>query len=156
MEVYKPPVDYKKVPGKISIFLAGTIEMGNSIDWQKKITDQLQSIDKKNNLVILNPRRDQWDASWKQDISNPIFKQQVYWELNHLDLADIIILYLDPEKKSPISLLELGLHANSNKVLICMPPGFYRTGNIQIVAEKYNIPLFNNFSDLLKAISEKL
>jgi hypothetical protein len=152
MEVFKPPVQFSKVPGKKVIFLAGTIDMGNSVDWQQKITEQIQAIDKNNNVVILNPRRDAWDNSWKQDESDPNFNQQVNWELDGLEASDIIILYIAHRSKSPISLLELGLHAKDNKVLICMPGEFYRAGNIQITAKKYNIPLFTNFYDLFKEL----
>lgn len=62
-------------------------------------------------VLLLNPRRDDWDAGWKQDITDPQFFQQVSWELNGLDRADHIILYFVPGSKAPISLLELGLYA---------------------------------------------
>jgi hypothetical protein len=64
------------------------------------------------NYNIFNPRRNDWDSSWIQSYENPQFSQQVKWELNALEKSDLIIMYLDPETKSPISLLELGLHAS--------------------------------------------
>ena len=32
-------------------------------------------------VAVLNPRRDEWDASWEQSISNPLFRGQVdaFW-----------------------------------------------------------------------------
>jgi hypothetical protein len=147
MKEIKPPqsivkncnINYKK------IFLAGTIEMGDSEDWQSKVTNALA--DRPYN--ILNPRRDNWDSSWSQEFENPNFYQQVTWELNALDKADIIILNILPDSKSPITLFELGLHADSGKILVCCPKGFYRKGNVDIVCEKFNIPLYENLEKLL-------
>ena len=78
--------------GYSSMFLAGSIEMGIAEDWQKRVQKQL--LDKE--IVFLNPRRDDWDASWEQTIENPKFKEQVEWELNGLDQADVIFMYFDP------------------------------------------------------------
>ena len=57
-----------------------------------------------------------------------------------------------PDSKSPISLLELGLFAKSGKLLVCCPKEFYRSGNIQIVCDKYNIPLFEDIMELLESV----
>ena len=131
--------------GFTKVFLAGTIEMGKSEDWQTKVSAILSD----RPYTILNPRRDEWDSSWVQRIENPQFYQQVNWELDALNKADIIILYLLPDTKSPISLLELGLYASSGKLLVCCPEGFWRKGNVEIVCERYNIPLYEKLNDLL-------
>jgi len=119
--------------------------MGNSEDWQTKVSNSL--VDKP--FTILNPRRVDWDSSWAQEFENPQFYQQVTWELNALDKADFIILYLLPDSKSPISLLELGLYANSGKLLVCCPDGFWRKGNVDIVCERFNVPVYENIEKLL-------
>ncbi len=128
------------------IFLAGSIEMGVAENWQQTIESFFSD---KDTYTLLNPRRDEWDASWEQTFVSPDFYQQVNWELNGLEQSDHIILYLAPETKSPISLLELGLHADSGKLLICCPAGFWRRGNVEIVAERYGIPLYEKLEDLL-------
>lgn len=128
------------------VFLAGSIEMGASENWQSKVEAYFQEL---NEYTILNPRRDDWDSSWEQDFENPNFYQQVNWELKGLELADKIIMYLDPDTKSPISLLELGLFANSGKLLVCCPDGFWRKGNVEIVCEHYNIPIYTEIKELL-------
>lgn len=71
----KAPHPYKKT--KHMIFLAGSIEMGKAIDWQTKVTEALKNHD----ITILNPRRDDWDSSWKPTIDDPKFREQVEWEL---------------------------------------------------------------------------
>lgn len=123
-----------------SIFLAGTIDNGDSFDWQSEVIKSLNGFD----ITILNPRRKDWDSSWKQTIDDPQFNEQVNWELDALDKADFILMYFAPESKSPISLLELGLYANSNKLIVCCPDGFYRKGNVEIVCKRYGISLFNS------------
>ena len=61
-------------------------------------------------------------------------------------------MYFSPETKSPISLLELGLYATSGKMIVCCPDGFWRKGNVEIVCEKYEIPLYETLDDLLNFI----
>ena len=118
-----------------TIFLAGSIEMGKAQDWQKILGDKL--LEKGYN--VFNPRRKDWDSSWVQHYKDPHFSQQVHWELNALKLSDYIIMYLDPATTSPISLLEFGLYANSNKLFMVCPDGFFRKGNVDIVCKRYNL-----------------
>lgn len=134
------------VQDEVTIFLAGSIEMGIADDWQTKLIRYLneQGIER---IKIFNPRRDSWDSSWTQEESNPQFNQQVNWEMNKLEQSDIIFMYFSPETKSPISLLELGLYANSGKIIVCCPDGFWRKGNIEIVCSRYRIPLYHNIED---------
>jgi hypothetical protein len=89
--------------GYISVFLGGSIEMGKAEDWQKLLIKALS--DKQ--IIFLNPRRNNWDSNLEQTITNPEFKLQVTWELTALEFSDIIVMYFDPNTKSPISLLEL-------------------------------------------------
>jgi len=148
MEVIKPP--YRRM----SIFLAGSIEMGLAEDWQSMIEKELDG----HNLTIYNPRRDSWDSSWVQSIHNEEFREQVEWELDHLDKSDVIVMYFDDNTKSPISLLELGLYASSGKMIVYCPEGFWRKGNVDIVAQRYDITQVNSFNELLialKSVSSK-
>ena len=148
MEVIKPP--YRRM----SIFLAGSIDMGLAEDWQSVIENELDD----HNVTIYNPRRDSWDSSWVQSIHNEEFREQVEWELDHLDKSDVIVMYFDENTKSPISLLELGLYASSGKMIVYCPEGFWRKGNVDIVAQRYDITQVNSFNELLialKSVSSK-
>ncbi|WP_020568713.1 nucleoside 2-deoxyribosyltransferase domain-containing protein [Neolewinella persica] len=129
-----------------AVFLAGSIEMGVAEDWQAKVTDYFVALA---DFTVLNPRRADWDSNWEQTFTSPNFYQQVNWELNGLDRATHIILNLLPGTKSPISLLELGLYAASGKLIICCPTGFWRKGNVDIVAERYGIPVYEKMEELL-------
>lgn len=146
--IYLPPQNIaSRDRNKKSIFLAGSIEMGKAEDWQKELGNWLME----RNYNIFNPRRDDWDSSWSQTYEDPQFSQQVKWELNALDKSDWIIMYLDPLTKSPISLLELGLFANSKKLIVICPDGFWRKGNVEVVCSLYDIPLLNSIDELKKS-----
>lgn len=127
------------------IFLAGSIEMGAAINWQQAVVDRLAN----EPVILLNPRREEWNDSWVQQKDNLHFRKQVEWELNALAESDHIILYFDPVTKSPISLLEMGLYARSGKLLLVCPEGFWRKGNVDIVSEKYHFPEFSTLDALL-------
>jgi hypothetical protein len=72
-----------------------------------------------------------------------------------MDVADIIAMYFDGETKSPITLLELGLHARDN-LFVCCSEKFWRFGNIEVVCDRYDIPLFTSEVEWLKAIQKDL
>ena len=142
-----------RAPGRLDVlpsnmplfFLAGSIEMGKAVEWQAQLEEALDL-----QAVVLNPRRLDWDSSWKQDISDRQFKKQVVWELEALELATYILMYFDPATKSPISLLELGLHARSSKLVVCCPEGFWRKGNVDIVCQRYNVWQVQTLDALVK------
>jgi hypothetical protein len=126
-----------------SVFLAGSIEMGTAEEWQTRVINSFDDV--KYDITFLNPRRTDWDSSWEQTIKNDQFREQVEWELEALEKADYVFLYLSPGTKSPISLLELGLFGKDKKITVCCPEGFWRKGNVDIVCKRYKISLFNDF-----------
>ena len=149
----KAPNEYSFLEGYITVFLGGSISglNGNmAVEWQKKVVEELKDYP----FLFLNPRRDAWDSSWEQKITNPKFKEQVLWELNALEAADVIIMYFDPNTASPISLLETGLHARSKKLIVYCPEPFYRKGNIDITAEKYGFMLVDSFEDIFRVLKQ--
>ena len=150
----KAPHDYSAHRGMPSVFLAGSIEMGSAEDWQAKVVSSLSHLE----ALILNPRRDQWDSSWEQKITNKPFREQVEWELNALDAADIILVYYCPNTKAPVTMLELGLYAHSNpeKLIVCCPEGFWRKGNVDIVCAKYGVEQAATLEDLIAATAERV
>jgi hypothetical protein len=133
---------------KISVFLGGSIEMDTAEKWQNRLKSDLSETD----VVLLNPRRDDWDNSIVQRAYDPAFSEQVNWELDAIDYADLIVFYFDPNTKSPITLMELGLFANSGKVIVCCPDGFWRKGNVEIVCNRSSIPLVNTYDQLVSCL----
>jgi hypothetical protein len=134
------------------VFIAGSIEQGTAEDWQVKLTNKLRQFD---DLAILNPRRANWDATLRQSKDEPVFNEQVTWELNGIENSETVIFYFDPNTKSPITLLELGLVAGISyieNVFVCCPEGFYRKGNVDIIVERMKIKKQNVYE--CKTLSE--
>ena len=153
MRIYKPTDENPELSySDTTVFLAGSIEMGVAEDWQTHTSESLKDLD----VVIFNPRRDAWDPSWEQRESNPQFNHQVNWEMDMLERADIIFMYIDPNTKSPITLLELGLHAGGGNMIVCCPDGFYRKGNVEVVCSRNGIPLFNDLESAIASLSSKI
>ncbi len=63
-------------------------------------------------------------------------------------------MYFDPNTKSPISLLELGLYAASDKLTVCCPEGFWRKGNVDIVCERYGVEQVDTIEEFAIQILE--
>jgi hypothetical protein len=139
MKVLTPP--QKVIADKqVVVFLAGSIEMGAAKEWQQLAIELFNSMipeEKRADYLLLNPRRPDWDSSWKQEIDNPHFYEQVKWELKGLQQADHILVYFDPATKSPVSLLELG--AFHKKAIVICPQGFWRKGNVDIFCSVFNV-----------------
>ena len=151
--MFTPPGDGQLLStfanGAVKIFLAGTIEMGTAHDWQTEFAanglfDCLQDV------IIFNPRRREWNADWVQSIDNAQFKEQVDWELDRIMASDLVVFNFEPESKSPITLMELGLVAGLKKpALVYCPEGFWRKGNVEILTDRFGIRLVGNRTSFL-------
>jgi len=137
----------------MSIFLGGSIDMGAAENWQVRLTNDLSDY---TDLVLLNPRRDDWDSSWIQDPTpGTKFYEQVEWELECQEQADANLYYFTADSKAPITLLELGLF-NGDNVIVCCPKEFYRYGNVKMVCDRYAMPMVETYDELLKLLREAL
>jgi hypothetical protein len=150
--ILKPPAPLSFDANVPRLFLAGSIEMGQAEDWQTTVENSLKDLD----ILILNPRRDEWDVRWAQTIDNPPFREQVEWELEGQERASLIAMYFAPATRAPITLLELGLAARSGKLVVCCPEGYWRKGNVEVVCDRYRIPLVGSLADLVGAVRRRL
>lgn len=150
--IAKPPTTPDLSAFTPSVFLAGSIEQDKAENWQTIAENFFMQYPE---VVVLNPRRDSWDSSVKQTAQDARLHQQVSWELYHLSECKCIIMYFDPTTLSPITLLELGLYAKSNKLLVCCPDGFWRKGNVEIVCARYNVPMFNTLLEMLQEAASR-
>jgi hypothetical protein len=155
VRIFKPP---HRPDRALSIFLAGSIEMGKAEDWQERVTNFLQTSLDGTSIDIYNPRRDHWDASWEQVSTNPQFNEQVMWELELLEQADIKAFYFDPETKSPVTMLELGLMLAKapQRCVVCSPYGFWRRGNLDITCQRAGVELHEDMNEFLHGIKKKI
>ena len=149
MIIITPEETISKLPNKPnskSVFLAGTIDNGDSLNWQNKTIIELMNLGI-NDIEIYNPRREHWNPN----PSKEEMEYQIKWEQEYLDKADFIAMVLLDDSKSPISLLELGLYAKSNKLMVFCTPDFYRWDNVRLTCEKYNIQLVESTHPLVIA-----
>lgn len=147
----KAPGTYD-VAERYTIFLAGAIDQGKAENWQEKVARALDGFD----VTILNPRRDDWDASWEQSADSPQFREQVEWELDAQEAADMVLFVFTKDSKAPITFLEFGLFAPKKDAVVCAEEGFYRQGNLDIVAERLKIPMYHSLDDMIRDLQTVL
>ena len=156
MRIVEAPGVYRSLPisNKNIIFLAGSIEMGSAENWQKEILEILYYSNLNlENTIVLNPRREDWDSTQEQSITNPQFREQVEWELIGIDDSSIVIFYFDPNTKSPITLMELGtMSKRPEKAIVCCPDGFWRKGNVEVFCEVMGIELLHSKEELFDSL----
>ena len=148
MQLVQPPTPLSTLSLEKAVFLAGSIDLGKSIDWQAQLALFLAD----SPGILLNPRRAQWDSSWLAEAAFPPFREQVEWELAAMEAAGMVAFYFAPESQAPVTLLELGLAARERKAVVCCPPGYWRKGNVEVVCEHYNIPMVTALEDLCQEI----
>jgi hypothetical protein len=146
--VHKPPV--RPTITRPSVIFYGAIQREPA--WQTHLAASLADLP----IDILDPRRDDWDRTWVEDISFPKFKEQVEWEMDYAQVADVVVFYFAPEALTPITLLELGMYAGTGKAVVCCPQGFYKRGNVQIVCQRYGIDIVEDLEKLEKVARAKL
>lgn len=137
------------------LFLGGSIDNGKATNWQDFALKHIRSSDDAESIIVMNPRRFNWNPHVEQLKTDPTLHEQVTWELDAMERADVILLWLEAGSLSPITLLELGLAAGQNhagllnKALVGCQPGFWRRGNVEIVCERYRIPFVDTLEELL-------
>jgi hypothetical protein len=153
----KPPQEIPLAFNCTPIFLGGTIDMGNSYDWQTEFADSFSSYP--DSVVILNPRRNDWDSSWKQDPTpGTKFYEQVMWErkAQHPQVAVYKVYNFEPNSASPITLMEVAEFGEARNTFVRCSPDFYRYGNVAIFCREHGIPIFNDIRTIISRIKEKL
>lgn len=126
----------------VTIFLAGTIDMGNSENWQAALVETFSSSEGR--YILYNPRRDTFTNTPEE------MDYQVNWELDHLEKSQIIIMNILGSSKSPVTLLEMGLFMKSGKLLVACEPDYYRHANVLLTCARYNVPLYPSLQSLIQ------
>lgn len=131
-----------------SVFLAGS----TASDWRGRLASRLADTD----LVLLDPVRPDWGAGWGSDYAEPGFAAQVDWELDAQARADAVVVHFEPGSRAPVSLMELGLWAQSGKALACCPPGYWARGHVQAVCARFGVPLVDSLEGLERELRRRL
>lgn len=156
MKVIEAPNKVILEEDDIVCFLAGGI--CNCPNWQKEVIKYLEDMPGTEHLVILNPRRENFDI----DKDDPY--TQIEWEFNELNHMDIFSMYFAKSEKSvqPICMYELGRHLTlmpirfpkdwTNRVIISVDPEYSRKNDVYIQTElavgigniAYNVEYFSS------------
>lgn len=142
----RPPIKHK------SLFLAGSTSATSS-NWRAALVTALSGVA----ITVLDPTRTDWDSSWVESASFPPFREQVEWELEMQERADVVVVYFGAATDAPVSLLEFGLCARSGKaVVVACEDGYRKQGNVEIVARRYGVEMATDVNELADAVRRKL
>jgi hypothetical protein len=150
IKIITAPESYEGLSGKF-IFLAGTIDNGESQDWQKEICDYAKTIETSRDIYIINPRRKEWNPeATEEDVAF-----QVRWELEALKKSSVIIMNILGSSKSPISLLELGLFKDNPGLYVFCGQDYYRWTNVRVTCDTFGINYygFNSIENIKRLLN---
>jgi hypothetical protein len=149
--IYAPSEEHPR--GVKSVFLAGTTSKVDASDWRETLSSLLSETP----VTIYNPYRADWDSTWREDIEFAPFREQVEWELDKQEKADMVVVYFHPATQAPISLLELGICARTpGKAIVFCPEGYWKRGNVQVVCKKFDFELVESIEGLKNAVVKRL
>lgn len=152
MRVIYPPEPLKQSPFPI-VFLAGTIDMNRGERWQDRIISQFEDY----NVNFANPRR---EGIWSGEpvLSNPLFKEQVDWELTYIDFANIVAFYFADGSDSMITLMELGYVAAKRNVpfIVKCSDKYKRQGNVEFMTKRACGEFYTTDEEFVEAIKRNL
>jgi hypothetical protein len=132
---------------KASLFLAGGIT--NCRNWQLDMEVMLKDTP----LLVINPRRDNWDM---EDIDAS--RVQIEWEHYYLEQVEAISFWFSSETLQPITLFELGKYYNSNKpIFIGIDPDYARRFDVEVQTsfrKRNPIPIVYTLEDLAQQVKD--
>ncbi|CAM1505835.1 Fc.00g114720.m01.CDS01 [Cosmosporella sp. VM-42] len=134
--------DRLPVTGEITIFLAGTTTDTGDGDWREFLMDALSDFP----ITFFDPKRNDWDSTWKEDLSDERWAEQVQWEMDMQAKADVVVFFFHSATLAPVSMLELGLCAE--RAVVCALDGYSKRGNVQAVCERFQSPFVSTLAEL--------
>ncbi|KAI5925084.1 hypothetical protein F4810DRAFT_708888 [Camillea tinctor] len=135
-----------------SVFLAGST---SGCDWRAPLIVALSGYP----VTIYDPARPDWDGSWVEDGSFAPWREQVAWELEKQEAADLTVVYFGAGSLAPVSLLEFGLAAGRGRevvVVVVVEEGYAKRGNVKMVCERFGIVCLESGEGLGEVVVEKL
>ena len=141
-----------------SIFLAGSTNTGSqatdaATDWRKTVSESLAD----RPITIYNPYRADWDSSWREDIYFTPFREQLEWELDMQEKADLVVVHFEADAEAQLSLLEFGIWVRApGKTVVVCPDGFSKKGNVQVVCKRFDVEMLDTPEQVKDAVVRKL
>lgn len=124
MKLIVAPTEYKG-RDRIRLFMGGGIS--NCTVWQDTFARYFA--DQPDDVVLVNPRRDDFDVTNKA-----MEEQQIKWEFEQLRHCNRVCFWFPCETLCPITLFELGdmLHSSKAKVFVGCHPDYKRKRDVKI------------------------
>jgi hypothetical protein len=126
------------------LFLAGSIDLELPGNWRKSLADQLA-----NHFDFFDPT-----VTDHKTLTTAEWEEHIHWELAAMEKADLILMNLLPSAKSPISLVELGLHSTGSKLIVVCPDSFYKKHYLTILCHRYSTPLFDTTKEAVEHVEK--
>lgn len=73
-----------------------------------------------------------------------------------MEKADVIAICFGVNTQGMITLMELGLFANSGECVVACPDGYWKRGNVEAVCARYGIQALDSAVGLEEAVLRKL
>jgi hypothetical protein len=154
MKVITAPMYYDRETGREStVFLAGGIS--GCPNWQETLISHAKfAFGDKENLVLFNPRRENFDVTNKGQS-----EQQIAWEHKMLEMCGSLIFWFPKETLCPITLYELGNYTEKKKNLIIgVDPHYGRKLDVicQTTLRRPEVAVHVGFDKFLEAVGKHL
>lgn len=150
MKYIEAPERY--LTGEVSLFLAGGIT--NCPLWQNEMVELLKDLD----IVVFNPRRKDFP------IGDPnAAYEQIKWEFEFLDRADMILFWFARGSLNPIVLFEYGKwlmnlrnKTNYKPIFVGIDPEYERKQDVELQTRFENGHIFSRIKYSLEALANHI
>lgn len=129
------------------IFLGGSTAKG---DWQREVINRLADT----TATVINTSRPDWDVKAPTPFA---VVDHIEWEMDWLNRAPIVFIYIPKDAKSPTVLLELGIAITrypNLKTVVCIEEGYSHFNNAVCACHAARIHPFINFDDAVKRLKD--
>ena len=149
----------------ISVFLAGSIEMGQARDWQNEmIGDEAECSLSSLDIAIYSPRRLKFAKLKGEDGFPEAFKEQLDWEHKHLEGSSIISMFFwggwphekEIKRLAPVTMLELGEFCHSGRIIVGCEQTYPKRDNVEYVCKKHGITIVDTLEELAVEVRKKV
>jgi len=154
-KIVQCPDEYYSKLGEFAVFMAGGIS--GCENWQQEMiakVGDLSDVDSLVELVLLNPRRDNFDVN-----DSSMSDWQIEWEHRQLTKADATSFWFPRETLCPITLYELGKCSYSLKnIFVGTHPDYKRRYDVikQLSLVRPNVVVVSTLDDLVDQIKKLL
>ena len=145
----------------IKIYLSGTLDLNqNKIPWQQKFINALARISSEEpregmpnlkgfKFLVINPLT---ATNGPMVLDNPEFTQKLSWELQCLEMSDVIFCNFLKKGKEWSSLSGLMMNVKSEKMICRCPMDSEFYGYIKLLGQNFGFPVVGDTSSALAII----